>query len=42
MYVMGLQFLIFWNFNGIQTENDSYWQNNKFLFLQNVLKCNAF
>jgi hypothetical protein len=27
----GFNFIVFWNFNGIQTQNDSYVQNSKFI-----------
>jgi hypothetical protein len=27
---LGLSFILTWNFNKIQTVNDSYWQNNTF------------
>jgi hypothetical protein len=27
----GFNCILFWNFNEIQTQNDSYWQNSKFL-----------
>ncbi len=39
MHIRELQsYIHIWNFNGVQTENDSYWQNNKFLHFAKCLK----
>ncbi len=34
--------ILLFNFNGIQTENDSSWQKISFHFLKNVWKCSVF
>ncbi len=42
-YTRGLQFYtVFFNFNGIQTENDSCWQKNKFSLFAKFLKMYRF
>ncbi len=35
----GFNFKLFWNFNWNQTENDRYWQKNKYEMFENVRFC---
>jgi hypothetical protein len=38
----GFNFILFWNFNRNQTENDRYWQKNYFLLFVKCLKMYSF
>jgi hypothetical protein len=43
VYVLGgFNFILFWNFNRNQTENDRYWQKNNFLLFAKCLKMYSF